>query len=193
MTREKILEAAAQIFSQKGYHATSMNDIAKAVNLQKASLYHHVNSKQEILLSLLDEALDLVIQEISEVIAIPISADKKLRLAMCTYLKTLAEQRDLSAILLFEHRSLSSDLHSRHLPRRDRFEHLWRNLLQSGIDEGAFNIHNVRLTTWALLGVMNWVVTWYRSEGELSISEISEQYTDFILSGILNRNGVNDL
>jgi AcrR family transcriptional regulator len=193
MTRKKILEAAAQIFSQKGYHATSMNDIANAVNLQKASLYHHVNSKQEILLSLLDEALDLVIQEISDVIAMPISADKKLRLAMCTYLKTLAEQRDLSAILLLEHRSLTPDLHSRHLPRRDRFEHLWRNILQSGIDEGVFNIRDVPLTTRALLGVMNWVVTWYHSEGELSISEISEQYTDLILVGILIRNGENDL
>jgi AcrR family transcriptional regulator len=193
MTRKKILEAAAQIFSQKGYHATSMNDIANAVNLQKASLYHHVVSKQEILLTLLDEALDLVIQEISDVIAMPISADKKLRLAMCTYLKTLAEQRDLSAILLLEHRSLTPDLHSRHLPRRDRFEHLWRKILQSGIDEGVFNIRDVPLTTRALLGLVNWVVTWYRSEGELSISEISEQYTDLILSGILNRNGENDL
>lgn len=193
MTRKKILEAAAQIFSQKGYHATSMNDIANAVNLQKASLYHHVNSKQEILLSLLDEALDLVIQEISNVIAMPISADKKLRLAMCTYLKTLAEQRDLSAILLLEHRSLTPDLHSRHLPRRDRFEHLWRKILQSGIDEGVFNIRDVPLTTRALLGVMNWVVTWYRSEGELSISEITEEYTDLILVGILIRNGEYDL
>ena len=52
MTREEILEAAAQIFSQKGYHGTSMQDIAEAVNLQKASLYHHISSKQELLLAL---------------------------------------------------------------------------------------------------------------------------------------------
>ena len=52
MTRDDILDASAQIFSQKGFHATSMQDIAQAVNLQKASLYHHVSSKQEILLLL---------------------------------------------------------------------------------------------------------------------------------------------
>jgi len=57
MTREKILEAAAQMFSQKGFHATSMQDIARAVNLQKASLYHHVASKQEILLVLANMAM----------------------------------------------------------------------------------------------------------------------------------------
>ncbi len=52
MTREEILEAAAQIFNQKGYHGTSMQDIALAVNLQKASLYHHISSKQELLLAI---------------------------------------------------------------------------------------------------------------------------------------------
>ena len=57
MTREDILEAAAQVFRQKGFHGASMKDIADAVNLQKASLYHHVSSKQEILLSILDRAL----------------------------------------------------------------------------------------------------------------------------------------
>lgn len=64
MTREEILEAAVFIFSQKGFHATSMQDIAEAVNLQKSSLYHHVSSKQEILVELLDQALDLLIDQI---------------------------------------------------------------------------------------------------------------------------------
>ena len=52
MTRTEILNTAAQIFSQKGYHGTSMQDIAISVNLQKASLYHHVSNKQEILFEL---------------------------------------------------------------------------------------------------------------------------------------------
>ena len=67
MTKEEILDAAAQIFRLKGYHATSMQDIAGAVNLQKASLYHHVSSKQEILLELLDQALELLTGEIIEI------------------------------------------------------------------------------------------------------------------------------
>ena len=69
MTRDEILEAAAQIFREKGFHAASMQDIAEAVNLQKASLYHHVASKQEILLALLDRALDLLIERMQQVMA----------------------------------------------------------------------------------------------------------------------------
>jgi AcrR family transcriptional regulator len=193
MTRKKILEAAAQIFGQKGFHATSMNDIARSVNLQKASLYHHVESKQEILLSLLDQALDILIGRMSEVIAKPIPTDEKLRLAMRTYLLTLTEQRDLAAILLLEHRSLNPELHARHVPRRDRFEQLWRDLLASGIAEGKFDFPDVKLATRALLGVMNWVVTWYQADGPLSVYEISDQYADIILNGFLTRKIPDDL
>jgi AcrR family transcriptional regulator len=190
MTREKILEAAAKIFSEKGYHAASMSDIAGAVNLQKASLYHHVDSKQEILLSLLDEALDLVIGRINDVLERPIPADKKLQFAMDTYLKTLAERRSLAAILLLEHRSLKPELQDRHLPRRDRFERLWRDLIQMGVDEGIFICDDVPMTTRALLGIMNWAITWYRSSGSLSISEIANQYSDLILNGLIQREGL---
>ena len=187
MTRDKILEAAAQIFSQKGYHATSMSDIASAVNLQKASLYHHINSKQEILLSLLDEALDLLTGRMNEVLFQPLPADQKLKIAMEIYLETLAEQRDLAAILLLEHRSLNPELRVQHLPRRDRFESLWRDLIQMGVDEGSFVCEDVPMTTRAVLGVMNWAITWYRSDGSLSIAEIATQYAELILNGLLKR------
>lgn len=187
MTRDEILEAAAQIFSQKGYNATSMSDIASAVNLQKASLYHHISSKQEILLSLLDEALDLLTGRMNEVLFQPLPADQKLKIAMEIYLETLAEQRDLAAILLLEHRSLNPELRVQHLPRRDRFEGLWKNLIQMGVDEGRFVCKDVPLTTRAILGVMNWAITWYRSDGPLSITEIASQYAELILNGLMNR------
>ena len=78
MTREDILEAAAQVFRQKGYHGASMEDIAKAVNLQKPSLYHHVSSKQEILLALLNRALELLLERISTISSQDITADEKI-------------------------------------------------------------------------------------------------------------------
>ena len=67
MTRDDILDAAAQVFRQKGFHGASMADIAETVKLQKASLYHHVASKQDILLALLDRALEMLFEHISNV------------------------------------------------------------------------------------------------------------------------------
>jgi TetR/AcrR family transcriptional regulator, cholesterol catabolism regulator len=188
MTREKILETAAQIFSEKGFHATSMQDIARSVNLQKASLYHHVSSKQEILLDLLDRALDILIERIGEVVAHPEPPEEKLVQAMRVYLQILTSQRGLSAVLLFEHRSLDPDLQSSHIPRRDRFENLWRVLIQEGIDTGVFTSVDPAQTARTLLGVMNWTLTWYRSDGPLTIQEITEQYAGLFLNGLFVRS-----
>jgi AcrR family transcriptional regulator len=187
MNRDLILEAAAQIIRKKGFHAASMKDIADAVNLQKASLYHYFSSKQEILLALLDQALDLLIERISTVVIKKIPSDEKLCQAMRVYLESLAEHADLTAVLLLEHRSLDPEYHERHIPRRDRFERLWRDLIQEGVESGVFHDANPSMTARALLGVMNWTVTWYRSDGLLSIRQISDHFAALFLDGLRRR------
>lgn len=189
MTRDEILEAAAQIFSEKGFHAASMQDIAQAVNLQKASLYYHVTSKQEILLDLLDRALDLLIQIIEPVACSDLPPDQKVRRAIHDYLQAMLDNRDLAAVLLLEHRSLEPQYNARHIPRRDRFEHLWRDMLQQGIDQGAFCCADAALATRYLLGVLNWTITWYRPDGALDPENLSAQFAGLYLNGLLVRDG----
>ncbi len=185
MTREGILEAAARIFGEKGYHATSMSDIAEAVNLQKASLYYHFDSKQEILVALLDHALDLINNNLEIVLAQPLTPDEKLRQAMVSYLETIAENQSLSAVLLLELRSLDPELKARHAPRREKFERLWRELISEGNQAGVFSSVDPSLTGRAILGVMNWTVTWYRKDGPRSATEIANLFADLILNGLL--------
>jgi TetR/AcrR family transcriptional regulator, cholesterol catabolism regulator len=187
MTRDEILAAAVQIFGQKGFHATSMQDIAEAVNLQKASLYHHVSSKQEILVDVLDQALDLFIANMQAVMESPLPPDDMLRQAMQTYMGTILQQRDLASVLLLEHRSLEPELHARHIPRRDRFESLWRDLIDQGVEAGCYFAVDPAMTARALLGVMNWVITWYSPQGNLTPEQISSQYADLFLKGLLRR------
>ncbi len=188
MNRNDILEAAALIISQKGFHATSMQDIAQAVNLQKASLYHHISSKQEILVELLDQALDMLIEQIQAVLEQSLPADRKLRMAMRVYLESMLDRPDLAAVLLLEHRSLEPVYRDRHIPRRDRFERLWRKLIESGLAEDVFYSSDSALTSRALLGVMNWTITWYRPDGALNPEMIAEQFADIFLSGLLKRS-----
>jgi AcrR family transcriptional regulator len=185
MTRDDILEAAAQVFRQKGFHGASMANIAEAVNLQKASLYHHVTSKQEILLELLDRALELLLERISSIAAQNIPADERLRLMIREYLRILAENMDLSAVLLFEHRSLEGKQHARHVPNRDKFEELWRSVLSEGVRSKRFVCEDISLTTRAILGIMNWTLTWYRPNGDLTIDQIADQYSNLLLNGLL--------
>lgn len=187
MNRDEILSAAAQVFSQKGFHAASMQDIAEAVNLQKGSLYHHVTSKQEILAILLDQALDLLIERLERVIAQSLPIDAKLRLAIADYLTTILDRKELSAVLLLEHRSLDPDLAARHTLRRDRFEGLWRALVRQGKEEGVFTCPDPSMAVMAIMGAINWTITWYSPSGPLTPAQIAEQFADLILSGLLNR------
>lgn len=185
MTRDDILEAAAQVFRQKGFHGASMANIAEAVNLQKASLYHHVSSKQEILFELLDRALELLLERISPMAAQSIPAEERLRLMVREYLQILAENTDLSAVLLFEHRSLEGKQHARHVPNRDKFEALWREVLAEGVRSKRIACENIPLATRAILGIMNWTITWYRPDGDLTIEQIADQYSNLLLNGLL--------
>jgi len=185
MTRDDILDAAAQVIRQKGFHGASMADIAEAVKLQKASLYHHVSSKQEILLALLDRALEMLFEQIDVIAKQPLPADEKLRQMVQVYLRLLAENGDLSSVLLFEHRSLDPGQHARHIPNRDRFEALWRDALDDGVRTGLFVCPDTALTVRALMGILNWTLTWYHPEGSLTIEQIADQYANLLLNGLM--------
>jgi TetR/AcrR family transcriptional regulator, cholesterol catabolism regulator len=184
MTRDDILVAAAQVFRQKGFHGASMSDIAEAVKLQKASLYHHVASKQDILLELLDRALGMLADGMAAVVSLDVPADEKLRLAMRSYLQVMTDNLDVTAVLLMEHRSLNEEHKTRHIPIRDHFEEMWRDLIREGNQTGIFNCPDVPMTVRGLLGVLNWTITWYRPEGSLSPEQIADHFAEMFLEGI---------
>lgn len=185
MTRDTIIETAAQIFRQKGFHGASMEDIAAAVNLRKASLYHHFSSKQEILLEILDRALQLLLEKISAITTQNMSADRKLRLMIREYLHILAENVDLAAVLLFEHRALERRQHARHIPNRDKFESLWKDVISEGVSKRIFKCDDPPMVARALLGQMNWTITWFSPDGDKSMEEIADEYASLLLNGLL--------
>jgi len=183
--RADIIQAAAQIFRRKGYHAASMQDIANAVGLQKASLYHHFTSKQDILLEILDQALDLLIHDMQAIVDSDASPESKLRQAMASYIDRVTHQADLAAVLQLEHRSLEPRKRARHIARRDRYDALWRTLIRQGVEAGVFRRLDETIVTFALLGIQNWMITWYRPEGRLKPEEIASLFADLMLNGLL--------
>ena len=184
MQRSDIIQAAAQIFRQKGYHAASMQDIADAVHLQKASLYHHVTSKQDILLAILDKALDLMIDDLKQVVASDLAPEDKIRWAIQVYIERLTEDPSLAAVLLLEYRSLEPDLRTQHIERRDRYDHLWRGLIQEGVKAKLFYPVDEAVATFALLGVQNWMITWFRHDGRYTARQLADQFCDLFINGL---------
>ena len=148
-------------------------------------MYHHFSSKQEILLALLERALGMLTEHIAGVASQDLPADQKLRQMIKIYLQSLAENSDLSSVLLFEHRSLDKKSHARHVPHRDKFEGIWRDVVNEGVHAGIFSCTDTGLAVRALMGVMNWTLTWYRPDGHKSIEKIADQYADLFFNGLL--------
>ncbi len=118
-------------------------------------------------------------------LAADLPADEKIREAMQVYVKRLTQDPDLAAVLLMEHRSLEDDLRADHIVRRDRFEDLWRKMIQQGVREGIFRPFDRTLVSFALLGVLNWMITWYRPNGRLRAELIADQFADLVLDGLV--------
>jgi len=142
MSREAILESAAQVIPPKRvFMLPRWLILPRQFNSKKASLYHHFSSKQDILLELLDRALDIVTRRMVLVMKQELPADEKLRLAMRAYLNTLSEQGDLVSVLLLEHRSLDVEYQlTTYRPARQVLKKCGGILIQEGVDTGVFSV-----------------------------------------------------
>lgn len=186
-TDAEIIESAARIFREKGYHAASMQDIAHAVGLLKGSLYHHISSKQQLLLEILESGMRTAIGAIEEIAFADLPPADKLRLAITRHIELIAGNLDQATVSIIEARALKPEQRQRVLAQRDRFEGLFRHILQEGIDAGVFRPADSTLITFALMGMHNWLILWYREDGRRSPKEIAAIFADTVLNGLLVR------
>jgi AcrR family transcriptional regulator len=185
VSREHIIDAAIILFREHGYHGTSMRDIARAVGIKKASLYHHFESKQELLLTILDTGLERLIAPLEEILAAKMPPEAKLRAAIHHHASLIANYPGAAALFLYEDRALDEAYRARYVARRDEFESLFRQILQEGVHSGSFRQTDLAMSTQALLGMVNWMTRWYRPQGRLSVEEIADSFADLFLCGQL--------
>lgn len=170
--RLEILEAAALLFGERGYAATSMRDIARRVGLLGGSLYHHIRSKEE----LFAEIHDLALQGVSDLIAARIAGSddpwERLELACVTMLEEQLTDHSITLPLMNDFRAVPPEMRTRLVPKRDAFEAVFSALvadlpLADGLDRTLYRI--------LLLTELNNVSTWYQPGGKLSPGEIAHQ------------------
>lgn len=187
VNRDDILEAAIRLFNQNGYHATSMQDVARAVDIKKPSLYHHFESKEAILLTILEMGMDRLISELESIARSERDSASKLRDAIQTHASAIAQNPSGAAIFFREDRGLGDDYLAHYVERRDHFERLFRLIVQEGIDRGQFRTNDVAITVQAILGTINWMTRWYRPAGRLSAEQIADQFSDLFVDGLCSR------
>ncbi|HLV36936.1 MAG TPA: TetR/AcrR family transcriptional regulator [Spirillospora sp.] len=200
VSRKAILMAAADVLRRHGYDATTMKDIAAAVNLTAASLYHHFPNKDALLLAVLEAGLEHAIAQLEPIARSDQPAADRLRAMIRVHVVSLTSHTAVGAAMIFESRSLlalkpgsgSDDLLARRdafFARRDHFENLFRQVIQAGVDRGEFQPVDVPIFVKTMLGAHNWVAVWYREGGRLTGAQIADQMADIFLRALCQPTG----
>ena len=175
---DEILAAAARIFREKGYHGTSVRDIAEAVGLLKGSLYHYIRSKEELLARLFEGLLEDTVRELGSIVARDASPEARLRDMVRSYAGAVMAQHDAVGLYLREWRSLPPTELAGLGARRRRMRALFTDVIDDGVRAGSFAAGDAKIAALAILGSCNWLYEWYRPEGRLSPVAIADELAE---------------
>lgn len=182
--RITIVSAAARLFDERGYHQTSMNDIAAAVGIRKPTIYHYVESKEELLSWIHEEFIDLLTDRLAAREALGLLPSQQLFETIADILELMDTHRGHVRVFFEHHRELSEPRQSQIKDKRDAYQRAVEDIIRAGIDAGEFALLDVRLTALALFGMCNWAYQWYRSGGPLRSREIAYSFWNLLLNGL---------
>jgi AcrR family transcriptional regulator len=184
--RREIDEVASELFHANGYAATSVRDIAKALDIQGASLYAHVASKEDVLWSIVDGAAAAFEAKGDEAVVDTAGADPVERLAALVeaHVDVVTADPERASVFVTEWRHLSTERRAAIATRRDAYEQRFRAVIEDGLAVEAFRPTDPALAATFILTALNGIATWYRPDGRLSADRIADHYVDLALRSL---------
>jgi AcrR family transcriptional regulator len=180
--RADLTREAARLFAERGFHGTSMGDLAEALGVQKGSLYSLTGSKQELLFQTMREgarAFHDVLDEVPED-APPI---ERVRIALRGHLRVVSQQLDVATVFTREWRYLDDAYRDEILEERRRYEDRWRALFREGVDSGGLRTDlDVGAATLLVLSAANWAYTWLTPERDTD--ELADRFLAIVADGV---------
>lgn len=184
--RREIDEVASELFHANGYAATSVRDIARALDIQGASLYAHVASKEDLLWAIVDQAATEFERAADRAVADTPTADAVERLAALVeaHVEVVTADPERSSVFVTEWRHLSAERRTAIAARRDAYEARFRATIDEGASVGAFRATDAAIAATFVLTALNGIATWYRPEGRLSPDRIADHYVELALRSL---------
>lgn len=183
--RQQIESAASVLFRERGYAATSVRDIAQVLNLQGASLYAHVASKEDLLWSIVERAADRFEAAVAPSAAAAAPAPQRLRAMTRAHIGVVTDDLGNAVSFLDEWRFLSAERRTAVAARRRAYERRFRRVIAQGVEGGDFaSDTDPRLAATWMLSALNGIAVWYQPHGELSPEAIADRYADLFLGGL---------
>jgi AcrR family transcriptional regulator len=182
--RLEILKSAAAAFRRRGYYGASVDEIASALHMTKGNLYYYFKDKEDILFACHEYALDLLLKMLKKVEDSSHPPQEKLRRVIVSFVHMMIDELRGTALTM-DVQALSSSRRNRVIAKRDRFDRGIRGIIGEGIKKQIFRPVDPKLATFAILGSLNWISYWFDPRGEASSVEISEEFAEHLIKGLL--------
>jgi AcrR family transcriptional regulator len=179
LKRNALLKQAARAFSSHGYHATSLDDVAKTLGVTKPALYYYVKNKQEILFECHMMSQDLGDRALDHALKTATNNRDIVLLMGRTYIELLTSEIGACAVLA-EINALNPVNRKIIAERRDKFERRFRKLLVDGMADGSIRAVDPKLTVFFFMGAVNWMTRWFTPDGSSSGEEIAQRFVDLL-------------
>lgn len=186
LKREAVLKTASRLFNEKGFHATSLDEVARLLNVTKPTIYHYFKSKDEVLFECCRLGLEMVETAAAQAIAAKGSGLDRLRALMEKYAEVMTMDFGKSVT-----RTSDAELspESRIILRqvKSQIDHALRASIEAGIADGSIAPCDVRNAAFTIAGALNWIARWYEPDGPLSAAEVATQTAGFLIDGLAPR------
>jgi TetR/AcrR family transcriptional regulator len=175
--RRAVLQEAAASFNLKGFHGTSMNEIAASLGVTKAALYHYFPNKNALLAGCFDYAMEAAFASLERGRKQGRNGRERLILTIAGYVTELLDELNCCVVLMEEH-ALEPEDKAKLVQQRDKFERALRALVREGIADGSVAPCDPKLAIFVILGAMNWVPKWFKPSGPWKPEQLTRALSD---------------
>ncbi|MEL6820111.1 MAG: TetR/AcrR family transcriptional regulator [Calditrichota bacterium] len=182
--RQIILDEAAELFRERGYRATSMRDLAEKVGIEAASLYNHINSKQQLLCELLMQIAELFTEGMQKIDSLDVSPTEKLNKLISLHVKLTVEHPKPIGLLTGEWIHLEEPVQDEFLKLRNDYEAKFIKILEAGIEQNELESVDPRIAMFSILSTLHGLQSWYRRNKDMGFKELEEAMQQCLLRGL---------
>jgi TetR/AcrR family transcriptional regulator, cholesterol catabolism regulator len=184
--KAELIKQSINLFVEKGFSATSIQDIVDTIGVTKGSFYYHFKSKEALLMDIHLRYIDDLLHKQRTILETEETSRDKLVKVVELLIHDIEKQGAIGRVYYREIRHLSPENAATIRAKRAEFRENIEGILEEGLKSGEFRESlQPKMIAFAILGVTNWSYQWFNPEGALSVNELADMYTDFILNGII--------
>jgi len=182
---EEIYRVIARLFAYRGYHSTSMREIARELGMNQSSLYHYFASKQDILFTLMNDAMDDVLAILEEISSTDLLPEDRLNRVLSFYTQYYAGDQERLILLINEMNSLNEEYRSILVGKQRRYVQLIKSILEELAAQGKIKQIDPAIATFAFFGMVHYTIKWYHKDGPVSLDQLANAFVEIFTKGVL--------